>query len=162
MGWLDIAFCGIVLVSIGVGIVRGLVFELLSVVGWFVAYFSAQWFTPMLAPSIPIGASGSALNHGATFAGLFIAALLVWSVISRLLRMLIHRTALSATDRVLGGAFGLARSAVLLLAVATVIGLTPLAKSTVWQQSSAAVWLESALRGLKPVLPPDISRHLPA
>ena len=31
MGWLDIAFCGIVLVSIGIGIVRGLVFELLSV-----------------------------------------------------------------------------------------------------------------------------------
>lgn len=162
MSWLDISFAAIVLVSIGVGVLRGLVFELLSVTGWFVAYFAAQWLAPEVAPLVPIGAAGSGLNYGAAFAGVFIAALLIWSLISRLLRLLIHRSPLSATDRVLGAAFGLARGAVLLLAVATVVGLTPLARSTAWQQSSAAVWLESALRGLKPVLPPDISRHLPA
>ena len=162
MAWIDIGFCTIVLISIGVGIVRGLVFELLSVIGWFVAYFAAQWLTPQIAPHIPIGAPDSGLNHGASFAGIFIVALLIWSLVSRLLRMLIHRSPLSATDRMLGGAFGLARSAVLLLAVASVVGLTPLAKSAAWRQSSGAAWLESALRGLRPVLPPDISRHLPA
>jgi membrane protein required for colicin V production len=162
MAWLDIGFCVIVLISIGVGIFRGLVFELLSVAGWFVAYFAAQWLAPQIAPHIPVGAHGSGLNHGAAFAAVFIAALLIWSLVSRLLRMLVHRSPLSATDRMLGGAFGLARSAVLLLAVATVVGLTPLARSPAWQQSNGAVWLESALRGLKPVLPPDISRHLPA
>lgn len=161
MSWLDITFGVVVLISIGVGVFRGLVFELLSVTGWFVAYFAAQWFAPQLAPLIPIGTVGSGLNQGAAFAGVFIAALLVWSLIARLLRMLVHRSPLSATDRVLGAAFGMARAAVLLLAVATVVGLTPLARSTAWQQSSAAVWLDSALRGLKPVLPADISRHLP-
>ena len=162
MAWLDIAFCTIVVISIAVGIVRGLIFELLSLTGWFVAYFAAQWLTPQVAPHLPIGAPDSGLNHGAGFAAIFIVALFIWGLISRLLRMLIHRSPLSATDRMLGAAFGLARSAVLLLAVATVVGLTPLAKSVAWQQSSGAVWLESALRGLKPVLPPDISRHLPA
>ena len=162
MSWLDMAFCGIALISILVGVVRGLIFELLSVVGWFVAYFAAQWLAPPLAQYVPVGAPSSALNHGATFAAVFILTLLLWSLVSRLLRMLIHRSPLSATDRFLGGAFGLARSAVLLLAVATVVGLTPLAQSVAWQQSSGALWLGSALRGLKPVLPPDISRHLPA
>jgi membrane protein required for colicin V production len=161
MSWLDLTFAVVVLVSIGVGVFRGLIFELLSVTGWFVAYFAAQFFAPQVAPLIPIGAAGSGLNQGAAFAGVFIAALLAWSLIARLLRLLVQRSPLSATDRMLGAAFGMARAAVLLLAVATVVGLTPLSRSTAWQQSSAAVWLDSALRGLKPVLPPDISRHLP-
>ena len=161
MAWLDILFCVIVLISVGVGVVRGLMFELLSVTGWFVAYFAAQWLTPEIAPYLPVGAPASALNHGASFALVFIGALLIWSLISRLLRMLIHASPLSKTDRFLGGAFGVTRSALLLLAVSTVVGLTPLVKSPAWQASTGALWLDAALRGLKPVLPAEISRHLP-
>jgi membrane protein required for colicin V production len=162
MAWIDIVLLTVLLVSVIIGLVRGLVFEMLSVIGWFAAYFAAQWFSPALAPYIPIGAPGSALNHGVAIAATFIVVLIVWSLIARGLRMLIHATPLSLVDRMLGAGFGLARGAILLLVVATVVGLTPLVKTAAWQQSSAAVWLQSALRGLKPVLPPDISRHLPA
>ena len=162
ISWVDAVMLGLLLLSVIIGLVRGFVFELLSLVGWVAAYFAAQWFAPMLAPYLPVGAPGSALNHGAAFAGAFIAALIVWGLAARLVRLLVRATPLSLIDRFLGAGFGLARGVVVLLALATVVGLTPLNKSQAWQRSQAAAGLNSVLQGLKPVLPSDVSRHLPA
>ena len=162
IGWVDAVLLGVLLLSTIVGVVRGLVFEMLSVAGWFAAYFAAQWLAPEVARYIPVGDPGSSLNHGVAFACTFIAALIVWGLAARLLRMLIRATPLSLFDRLLGAGFGFIRGMIVLLALATVVGLTPLMKSAAWQQSIGAVWLNSVLRGLKPVLPPDITRHLPA
>jgi membrane protein required for colicin V production len=30
-----------------------------------------------------------------------------------------------------------------------------------WQQSQGSVWLQAMLRGIRPMLPPEVSRHLP-
>lgn len=161
MGWVDLVMLGVLLVSIIVGLVRGLIFEMLSVAGWFAAYFAAQWAAPVLAPLLPIGEAGSALNLGAAFAATFILALFAWSLVARMLRWMIRATPLSPLDRLLGACFGTARAMIVLLVLATVVGLTPWIKSPDWQRSQGAVWLEAMLRGLKPVLPPDLSRHLP-
>jgi membrane protein required for colicin V production len=160
IGWVDAVLAAVLVLSVIVGIARGFVFELLSVVGWIAAWFAAQWFAPVVAPHIPIGATGSALNHGAAFGITFVAALIVWSLASRLVRLLIHATPLSLVDRLLGAAFGLVRGAVLLLAVTTVIGSTPLAKSAAWQQSRGAAALHAVLQVLLPLLPSQVSEHL--
>jgi membrane protein required for colicin V production len=102
LGWVDAVLLGILLVSALVGVVRGLVFEMLSLAGWLVAYFAAQWFSPMLAPHLPVGQPASALNHGAAFACAFIGALIVWGLVSRLVRMLVRASPLSLPDRLLG------------------------------------------------------------
>ena len=49
-----------------------------------------------------------------------------------------------------------------LLALATVVAFTPAARSQPWQDSQGAAWLRVALQGIKPVLPADVARHLPA
>lgn len=162
IGSVDAGLLAVLLLSMIVGLVRGLVFEMLSVVGWFAAYFAAQWLTPEVAPYLPVGEPGSSINHGAAFVATFIGALIVWGLAARLLRMLIRATPLSLLDRLLGAGFGFIRGMIVLLALATIVGLMPLKKSVAWQQSVGAIWLNSVLRGLKPVLPPDISRHLPA
>jgi membrane protein required for colicin V production len=161
LNWVDLTLLAALLLSVIVGLVRGFVFELLSLAGWVAAWMAAQWFAPEVAPHLPVGAPGSALNLGAAFAATFLAALIVWGIAARLLRMLIRATPLSVIDRLLGAAFGVLRGGVLLLAVAMVIGLTPLAKSAVWQQSRGAVALQAVLKGLLPMLPPQVSEHLP-
>jgi membrane protein required for colicin V production len=160
IGWIDAVLAAVLLLSVIVGIARGFVFELLSLAGWIAAWFAAQWFAPVVAPHIPVGVAGSALNHGAAFAITFVAALIVWSLASRLVRLLIHATPLSLVDRLLGAVFGLVRGAVLLLAVTMVIGFTPLAKSAAWQQSRGAAALHAVLQALLPFLPPQVSEHL--
>lgn len=158
LSWLDWTLLAVLAFSVVVGLVRGFVFECLSLAGWVVAWFAAQWGAPQVALQLPVGAPGSALNVGAAFALSFVAALIVWTLLSRLVRLLIHATPLSLPDRLLGAVFGLLRGGVLLLAVATVMALTPASQSTVWRMSHGARWLGVALASLKPLLPEPVAR----
>jgi len=162
LGWVDIGLLAFLVLSIGFGLVRGLVFEVLSALGWVAAYFGAQWLAPLAEPYIHVGDPGSALNHGVAFASAFLVTLVVWSLAARLVRALVHATPLSPVDRLLGAGFGLVRGVVVLMALATLVGLTPLQRSPAWQQSEGVIWLNAALQGLKPLLPPGLSQHLPA
>jgi membrane protein required for colicin V production len=158
LGWIDLGLLAVLLASVVVGVVRGFIFELMSLAGWVVAWFAAQWAAPQLAPVLPVGAPGSALNLGAAFALCFLGALIVWGLLARLVRLLLHATPLSLVDRGLGAGFGLLRGGVLLLALATVLSLTPAAQSQAWRHSHGARWLGLSLKALKPLLPEPAQR----
>jgi membrane protein required for colicin V production len=161
LGWVDAGLLTVLLLSVAIGLWRGLVFELMSLVGWLVAYVVAQAYAATLAPYIPIGAPASALQHGAGFAAAFLLALMGWTLLARLVRLMVRATPLTLLDRLLGAGFGVLRGAVVLLVAATLIALTPAAKAQAWQDSRGAAWLALALAGLKPVLPEALARHLP-
>lgn len=161
LSWIDWALLAVLLVSVVVGLLRGFVFEVMSLVGWLVAWFGAQYLAPDLAPWLPVGAPGSALNLAAAFVLAFVGILIVWALLAKLVRLLIHATPLSVPDRLLGAGFGLLRGGVLLLALATLVTLTPASQSIPWQRSEGARWLGIAMQGLKPLLPGDVARHLP-
>jgi membrane protein required for colicin V production len=153
LGWVDAVMLGTLLFSVAVGLMRGLLFEIMSVLGWVVAYFAAHWFSPALAPHLPIGSDGSALNSLAAFVCMFVIALILWGLAARLVRLLIRATPLSLPDRLMGSLFGLFRGVVVLLTVATIVALTPWEKSAAWQQSHAAAWLNDTLAVVRPLLP---------
>lgn len=159
--WIDWALLAVLLVSVLIGIVRGFVFEVMSLVGWVVAWFGSQWLVADVAPYIPLGEADSGLRRIAAYGVGFVAILLVWSLGARLVRLLLHATPLSLPDRLLGAGFGLLRGAVVLLAVATLVMLSPAAQSKPWQRSEGARWLGIAMIGIKPLLPADWARHLP-
>lgn len=161
LGWVDWTLLAILAISIGVGLWRGLVFELMSLVGWIVAYVLAQAYSPLVAARLHVGEPGTALNQAAGFVATFVAALLVWALLARLVRMLVHATPLTVLDRLLGAVFGLLRGVLLLLAVTTVVAFTPAAKSADWTASRGGAWLGGLLHGIKPLLPVEVSRHLP-
>jgi membrane protein required for colicin V production len=162
LGWIDWTLLAVLGASVIVGLARGFVFEMMSLAGWIVAWFAAQWGAPSLAPHLPIGSPDSPLNLAAAFLICFLGALLAWSLLSRLVRLLVHATPLSLADRALGGGFGLVRGMMLLLAVATVVAMTPAAQAQEWRVSHGAGWLMTLLRGLKPLLPPSMADLLPA
>lgn len=158
LAWVDIGLLVFLAVSVVVGLMRGLVFELLSLAGWFAAYFAALQWAPWVMLHITVGEPGSALRHGVAFAGVFVLALIVWSLAARLVRRLIRATPLSPVDRVFGAGFGLLRGTVVLLVLAVLVGLTPLVNSTAWQQSHGANWLNALLQGLRPWLSNEVSQ----
>ena len=162
LSWVDLSLLGVLLLSLLIGLWRGFVLEVLALAGWVAAYFAAQWLAPTWAARVPLGEPGSSLNYAATFAIAFIAVLVAWGLASRVLRMLVNATPLRGADRVLGAAFGLLRGVLLLLVLATVVALTPAAKSPEWHRSQGVQWLAVALQELKPLLPPDIANFLPA
>lgn len=156
----DLAMLVVLLLSMALGAWRGLIFEVMSLLGWLAAYLAAHWFSASLAPHVPVGSPGSPLNHAAAFALAFIAALIVWGLLARLLKMLVHATPLSGVDRLLGALFGVLRGGVLLLAAAAVVMRTPWAETPTWQQSAGAAVLRVVLTGLKPALPKRIADQL--
>jgi membrane protein required for colicin V production len=158
IGWVDATLLAVLAISIIVGLVRGFVYEVLALAGWVAAWFGAQWLAPELAPHIPIGARNGGLNMALSFVLCFVGVLIVWGLCARLVRLLVRATPLTVPDRLLGAGFGALRGAVLLLALATVVALTPWAQSTGWRQSVGATWLQAAMHGLRPLLPPDVAR----
>jgi membrane protein required for colicin V production len=150
---LDWAMLLVLAISVLVGLWRGLVFELLSLAGWLVAWFVAQRWGAALTDSLPLGAPGSASRAGISFAVVFIATLIVWSLLARLVRMLIAATPLQLFDRVLGAGFGLLRGVLILLVAATLVALTPISKAPWWKASRGALWLGHAVEVLRPMWP---------
>ena len=114
----DLVFSTAPPMSAVVGVWRGLVFELMSLFGWVVAYVAAQAFSPQVGAYIPLGTPGSAMHQAFAFFATFVGSLLVWALLARLVRMAIQATPLTVPDRLLGGGFGLLRGLVVLLAVA--------------------------------------------
>jgi len=164
LSWLDWTMLAVVAASVLVGLVRGFVFEVLSLAGWVFAWFVAQWAAPEVAPWLswlPQGTQGGTVSLVAAFVLVFVLALLAWVLVARLIRLLIRATPLSLPDRALGAGFGALRALVLLLALAVVVLLTPASQSSAWRGSQGAAWLTQALQGLRPLLPEAVSRHLP-
>ncbi len=159
--WVDLSLMLALVVSIIVGVWRGLVFEVLSLVGWVAAFVAAQVWGDDVSAWLPFGTAGGALRHAAGIAITFMGALILWGLGSRLVRMLVRATPLSGVDRLLGSVFGVGRAAVLWLVVATVVLMTPAARSADWQRSYTGPWLTSWLMSLKPMLPEDVVKHLP-
>jgi membrane protein required for colicin V production len=158
LGWVDIGLLLFMALSIVVGLVRGVVFEVLSLAGWVVAFVAAQLLTPMVQPHTSIGQPGSALNHAVAFASVFLVALVLWGLGARLVRLLIRATPLSSLDRLLGAAFGLVRGFFVLLLLALVLGLTPVAKWPSMQRSQGVAWLNSVVKEIMPWLPINLTQ----
>ncbi len=161
MTTLDWILLAIVLLSLLVGLWRGLVFEVLSVLGWVAAFFAAQWLAPEVARQLPADSLAEPVRHAAAFVMTFVAAVFLAGLLAALLRKLVSAVGLRPVDRLLGGAFGLVRGAVLLLALTVVVEMTQLKSAPWWQGSLAAPWLSVALVGLKPALPEGFARFLP-
>lgn len=162
LGWVDIGLLAFLSISVLVGLLRGVVFELLSLAGWFAAWIAATQWAGWAERYLPTGEPGSALRHGVAFAAVFLLVLVMWGLAARLVRSLIRATPLSPLDRVLGAVFGLLRGMLALLVLTAAVGFTPLVNSPVWQQSQGAVWLQTLLQGLRPWLSKEVSPYLSA
>ena len=160
LGWVDIALLAILGLSVIVGLWRGFVFEIVSLLGWVIAFVLANTCAPLLSPLLPWGEGSAPERFWVAYVLVFVLVLILCSVLARLMRALISATPLSMFDRLLGGAFGVARGAVVLVIVAMLVTLSPFAHSSWWQQSRGALWLGQTLESLKPVLPKSVNVHI--
>jgi membrane protein required for colicin V production len=158
---LDWIFVAVLVISFVVGAWRGLVYELLSLANWIVAFVLAQWLAPDAAHYLPLANATEVVRYAAGFVVVFVAALFMGGLVAFLVRKLVAAVGLRPVDRVLGAAFGVARGVVVLLALTVVVGMTPLAKSPWWQESDGVGVATVVLKGLKPVLPEEFGKYLP-
>ena len=95
---------------------RGLVREIMAIVGWILAAFLAFIFAPKMMPLVkeipmigPLLAESCELSIIASFATVFAVALVIVSFFTPLLTSLINKTAAAKIDQALGFLFGVIR-----------------------------------------------------
>lgn len=140
---------------------RGLVFEVLSVLSWVMAFVVAQWWAHDVALWLPMGTASEGLRHAAAFVLVFVGAVFAGGLVAALLKRLISAVGLRPADRGLGAVFGLARGVLLLVVLALVVSMTPLHTAPDWQTSQSAQWLEVVVQGVRPMLPQALASQLP-
>ena len=156
--WILLAVLGL---SFLLGIWRGIVQEVLSLVGWVAAFYVSQMYAPMAAAWLPMEGSSQMLRYAAGFVVVFVAVLVGTVLVSALIIKLISAVGLGPLDRLLGSLFGLMRGVVILLAVTVFVGMTPMRDTEAWKQAQGTQWLQQFLHVLKPVLPADFGKYLP-
>jgi membrane protein required for colicin V production len=160
MTWLDYAVIGVLLGSIGWGVWRGLVREVMSLAGWVIAFLAANLFAAPVAEVLPEAIKRPELRTLISYLVVFLGVLIVTTAAAVLLGKIMHAVGLGSLDRTLGGLFGLLRGLIIVVAFALAAGLTQAPKKSFWKDSASGGALEGAALALKPWLPAAFADRL--
>lgn len=145
-------FVLVLAVSLLIGVWRGLLRELLSLLSWFAAAYLAWRFHGLLMEPLARVIASAGARQAAAVLILFVLAVIVLALVSHLLVGLLKNSPLRGTDRMLGAVFGTARGVMLVAAAVLLVEATPLQKSLWWTGSAlvpparvSAQWLRSAV-----------------
>jgi membrane protein required for colicin V production len=158
----DFILLGIIGTSMLLGVWRGLIKELMSLVAFGLAFLAAIWWGPDLSSfGILNWVKHDYLKLGIAYASLFIATLLAVGILNMALAAMIKSTGLSPADRGLGGLFGLLRGVLLLLVLVTIAGYTPLIQEPWWKNAMFSKQMVGVIQQLKQRKPEPIDQWLP-
>lgn len=146
--WVDYCLIGLVAVSAVIGLMRGLIREVFSLLLWALAGWLAlhynHAFSVYLERVIPLDSARMAVSFGLIFVGILMAGGLVVFLLGKL----VSSTGLDGADRLAGLLFGVARGALIVAVLVLLAGATPLPAQPWWKQSklippfqALALWL---------------------
>ena len=160
MSPLDIAILAVLALSVAWGIWRGFVREILSLVGWVLAFLAANAVAAQLGELLPASWARAEVRVLIAFVVVFVLVLSATALAAVLVSKLFKKAGLGGVDRTLGALFGLARGVLILVAVTVAAGLTSLPREPLWKQSVGAGMLVRTVLQLKHWLPPRLERRL--
>ncbi|CAN7274238.1 CvpA family protein [Massilia sp. LjRoot122] len=146
--------------SVIISTLRGLVKEILSLLGWVVAFVVANAYGAQLAPMLPDMLPGESARLILAFIVLFLGVRILMGLLSLAIGTLITATGLSLADRGLGGLFGLARGIVIVLAAVILCGMTSIPQQDFWRNALLSPMAETGARTVKPFLPAALAQHV--
>jgi membrane protein required for colicin V production len=94
---------------------RGFVKEVLAIGGWIGAFFSALYLYDPVKPYVAMYLPKGVIADASTFVGLFVASLVVFSILSHQIASRVRESSIGPLDRSLGFLFGLARGAIIVI-----------------------------------------------
>ena len=146
--------------SVIISTLRGLVKEILSLLGWVVAFVVANMYGAKLAPMLPDLVPGETTRLIAAFVILFLGVRVLMGLLSLAIGALITASGLSLADRGLGGLFGLGRGIVIVLAAVILCGMTSIPQQEFWRNALLSPMAETGARTVKPFLPAALAQHV--
>ena len=120
---IDWIICALLVLSTVVGIMRGVIREVLSIVGWVAGFMLSMSFAGEIADRIPLDSIGYIPRVIIAAVLILVACLFVVGLFGFILRKMLEVAALTFEDRILGAAFGFVRGIIVVAACVFFFGL---------------------------------------
>lgn len=140
--WFDYILAVIVFLSLILGIKRGFLREIISIITWLAAFFVAILFTSNVVIYVSNFIKSELLANFASFFALFIATLIIGSIINYIITKLVQKSGLTIGDRFFGAIFGCVRGILIILLIVFVISVTNFQNAAWYQKSQLTYWLQ--------------------
>lgn len=134
MNWVDASILIVTALSFTFGIWRGLVREVLSLITWILALLVARSYSEVVAATLFNSFDNLTMRYVTAFALIFIGVMMLGTFVNFLMSKLLIFTGLRFVDRILGGLFGIARGALIVL-VGLFFSSFFLSQGEYWQNS---------------------------
>lgn len=159
MNWADIAILVIIGISAVISLFRGFVREVLSLVAWVLAFWVVFKFSPRIAAALVDQVSLPSVRMAIAVIVLLVGTLVVVGIVNYFVGLLIDKTGLTGTDRMLGVVFGILRGVAVVTIIVVLAGLTPIPQDPWWHASLFLGHFETIARTAITWLPPDLAQH---
>lgn len=156
----DYAVLVILGLSIILSVMRGIVAEVLSIAGWIAALIVAKTYTNEVLPMMPMDIPSESLRVLAAFLVLFLATLLVTTLLAIALSAILKKIGLGWLNRLLGAVFGIARGLLIVCIIVLLAGLTDIPKDSRWRNAMFSAPIEAMVINMLPWLPESIAKHV--
>jgi membrane protein required for colicin V production len=164
MTWVDLAILGVIAVSALLAFGRGLVREILGIGAWVGAAFVALHYFEAFRPRVRAWIPDIGIADPVAIGLLFVASLIVLSLVAGAISGVIRGSMLGPVDRSLGLLFGILRGIVLVIFAYVVAGL--LAPPERWPpevlDARSLPYIDRGARWMVEKLPPQFQPNLPA
>ncbi|HVY53580.1 MAG TPA: CvpA family protein [Gammaproteobacteria bacterium] len=164
---IDYVVFAVIFISIGMGLFRGFVKEVISLISWVAAFavstfyavpFAALFISsaerhsgPNLADSVPTVAIII------SYLALFFGVLIMGSTIKYIVNYMIEGKGVSVVNRLLGAILGFLRGGIIIALVMFFVAYTALAQSMLWKESHTVVLFKPAVAFLNKHAKPYLS-----
>ncbi|WP_426702769.1 CvpA family protein [Rhodanobacter sp. Col0626] len=155
--WVILAILGL---SVLIGLWRGLIAELLSLVVWVAAFWVAATYGADVAAQLSHVITLPMARIGLGYAICFTGVLILGAVVRFAVRRLLWSSGLSGIDRLFGMVFGFVRGVLLVTLLVFLVGLTGVTREIWWQHSVLLPQFQGTAAWLGQNVPASVRDHL--
>ncbi len=143
-----------------IGVLRGLVREVVTLVTWIVGVAAAWMLAPYAATWFEGKTESAMVRQLMGFISVFALVWLLGVVVGALITRMTHKGGVNLVNRIGGGVIGFARGAVIAVVIVLAAGLTSAPQQSWWRNSLLTPALERAALFTVQYLPEDVARHI--
>lgn len=160
MLWVDNVIVFVIVLCAVIGIVRGLLGEMLSLAGWLLAISTGLLFNQEFSLLLAIKVANPAVKMAFSFVGLWYISLLMANTVSSLVREGLDNNRLGFYNRFWAMIFGGLHGILILATLVLLAGLSPLPTEAWWQDALLIPPLQSLAISLRDHIPSEMAAYI--